>query len=1175
MTRIFLHIFDWLSNRRWLPLTMLIAMLTGAIWMASTLVYQEDISAFLPISSDTRDYMEVYSSLNRQNRIAVVINGETDSVVSAMDEYEDVANRLDTEHIIKNLQATIEEDKMLEVVECVSKIYPLLLSSNDLQHIDSMLIEDGYVHEQMVGNHEQLMLPTSSFMTQNLPYDPLHFSGSVMKELQEMGKNNQFHVVDGHLFSHDDRRGIILLDSPYGMTESAGNAGLDALLTQIADTLKAAHPTIDIASVGAPVIAVTNANQIKRDSVLAVGLSIALILAILLYVFRRVSDIAWIALSISFGWLFALGCIAILKDNISIIVLGIGSIIIGVAANYPLHFMDHLQHEPSRRATLREMVPPLLIGNITTVSAFACLWFLDAEAMRDLGIFGSLMLVGTILCVLILLPHLVSSKPRRTISISALLPSVHIPTSLKRYSSALVVVLTTVFGYFSLDTTFDANMHNINYMTDSQREGMELLASNMEGSDSLQQVFVVARGSNMEEALVNNEAVTKLMEDEEQILQITGIGHFVPSKATRKKRLDDWRELIERHPELETTITQEGAAQGFRDDAFAPFFALKDIDIEDDAVFEPIMDQYASNFVTQSADSTLRIVNIAYVNSRYAADVVASLRSKLGSEAFAFSVADVSNVLTQSLSDSFNYIGIFCGCVVFFFLWLSFGRLELSLLSFLPLAVAWVWILGIMGIFDIRFNIVNIILATFIFGQGDDYTIFITEGLMYEYAYGKKRLETYKNSVALSAILMFVGIGSLIVARHPAMRSLAEVTIIGMIVVVIMAFYLPPLVFRWITTKHGAIREVPLTLSRFFGSLYAMMALIVAAFGIFLPITVVYRLFFRRTEKWQLAYHRLLQLAAKFVIYRVPGMKYRYVNEVGEDFGRPSVIICNHQSHLDVMCILMMSPKIVILTNDWVWNSPLYGFIIHAAEFCPVSDGMDKNLPRLQNLVQRGYSVVVFPEGTRTPTREILRFHKGAFTLAKMLNVDILPLFLHGLADILPKRDFLLRRGHATLEVRERMKAEELQKYSDRELTRIWHQYYVDEYDKMSRRIEDAEYFADYVNYKYLYKGFGIERNCKKILRKLRISQNAINDAVGDAESVALINSGQGEFAWIAALTHRDTQIFAFEIDEELHSIAINTQGIPSNLHFVCSEYPTESQGFTKIIDVKKVTDSL
>ena len=63
------------------------------------------------------------------------------------------------------------------------------------------------------------------------------------------------------------------------------------------------------------------------------------------------------------------------------------------------------------------------------------------------------------------------------------------------------------------------------------------------------------------------------------------------------------------------------------------------------------------------------------------------------------------------------------------------------------MAIAFIWILGLMGIFNIHFNIVNIILATFIFGIGDDYAIFIMEGLIYEYSYGKKMLTPIKQQL--------------------------------------------------------------------------------------------------------------------------------------------------------------------------------------------------------------------------------------------------------------------------------------------------------------------------------------------------------------------------------------------------------------------------------------------
>lgn len=179
---------------------------------------------------------------------------------------------------------------------------------------------------------------------------------------------------------------------------------------------------------------------------------------------------------------------------------------------------------------------------------------------------------------------------------------------------------------------------------------------------------------------------------------------------------------------------------------------------------------------------------------------------------FSFDVKSMNSAIANHLSDDFNYIGFACGFIVFFFLWLSMGSIELAVLSFIPMAISWLWILGLMAIFHMQFNIVNIILATFIFGQGDDYTIFMTEGAMYEYAYRRKMLASYKHSIIISALIMFIGIGTLIVARHPALRSLAEVTIAGMFSVVLMAYIFPPLIFNWLVKHKGEYRVRPLSL---------------------------------------------------------------------------------------------------------------------------------------------------------------------------------------------------------------------------------------------------------------------------------------------------------------------------------------------------------------------------
>ena len=574
---------------------------------------------------------------------------------------------------------------------------------------------------------------------------------------------------------------------------------------------------------------------------------------------------------------------------------------------------------------------------------------------------------------------------------------------------------------------------------------------------------------------------------------------------------------------------------------------------------EPLL-PLCGNYMLQH-DSVARVVNFVRVPMEDSEMMKKQIRDMvcpstgsgaLVSNGFAFSISDVGNNLVSALSSDFDYILYVCSIVVFFFLCLSFGRLELALLAFLPLTVGWAWILGIMNLVDIKFNIINIILATFIFGQGDDYTIFITEGLLYEYAYGKRMLKNYRNSVILSGILMFIGIGTLIFAKHPAMRSLAEVAIIGMATVVLMACYLPPIVFGWLTKKKGQLRQVPLTLKRLIYTIVSLLVFFVFVFVLFTPFTLIYIILGPNKEKKRYLYHKIIASIMRLAVKLLPGVKFTLDNKYGETFEKPAVIIANHQSHLDLLCTIMLHPKVVLLTTDWVWKNPIYGLVIRYAEYYPVSDGYDKNLERLQNLVDRGYSVVVFPEGTRSETGEILRFHKGAFQLAQSLKLDILPVFIHGANHVMPKKDVVLREGQLHVVIEQRKPYEELATMETRALTSQFRAYYIQRYAVLRDQLENTEYVLPFVRYKYIYKGPEVERTSRRNLKKIKAQASTI-DAL-EAKTMKICNSGYGELAWTLALVHRDAQVYAVETDEDKYLLASYCSHIPENLHFVQSE---------------------
>ena len=699
--------------------------------------YKEDISDFLPLENEQQEAFMEYQNTSSARRIYVIFQSADNDCQPAVDLFTERAE-LRTTKSQKPL-AILQGDDPEVVQEAMNTIYarmPYLLTAEDYARIDSMTEASDFIARQLENDKQMLMLPSGGMAALQIRHDPLNLFASV---LARQKPTNQAHGS------------MLLIDSPFGASETEHNAELVAMLQQVCDSVGSAYPDVSIHLTGGPVIAVGNAQQIKKDSIISITFAVILILFLLWLVFRNVRNLMLIAVTIGWGWLFAMGCLTLVHNDVSIIVIGISSVILGIAVNYPLHLIAHLSHTTDVQTALKEIRMPLVVGNVTTVGAFLALVPLQSVALRDLGLFSAFLLVGTIIFVLVWLPHMVQKRSdlshhcvphsdlqvREPSAIRLLERLGDVQLENKRWIVGMVVILTVVLGYFSFQTSFDADLRNINYMTDEQRQDMQLL----------EQPSALTPGTPSSSPCSGGELGASPKQ-----------GRLEGSSLTQ---WNEWRTT--KGAALCQQLRQKAAAMGFADDSFDDFYKL----------------------MTLTPPPS----------------------------AFSPQTSDITSAIVSSLTDNFNYIGWACGAIVFFFLWFSMGSIELALISFLPMAVSWVWILGIMSLLGIQFNVVNIILATFIFGQGDDYTIFMTEGCQYEYAYRRKMLNSYKQSIIISALIMFIGIGSLIVARHPALRSLAEVTIVGMFTVVFMAWLLPTYCFRWLVyDRNGNERKQPITL---------------------------------------------------------------------------------------------------------------------------------------------------------------------------------------------------------------------------------------------------------------------------------------------------------------------------------------------------------------------------
>ena len=351
------------------------------------------------------------------------------------------------------------------------------------------------------------------------------------------------------------------------------------------------------------------------------------------------------------------------------------------------------------------------------------------------------------------------------------------------------------------------------------------------------------------------------------------------------------------------------------------------------------------------------------------------------------------------------------------------------------------------------------------------------------------------------------------------------------------------------THKQGIRRDASVTIGRLFRSIYGLLFFIFWSLFVFTPYAVLTFGFGKPSQKKRIKLHQKLQSISRYIVNHYPGGRTVYENIKIDDFTTPSLIICNHQSHLDLPLIMATYPNLVFLTNDWVWNNKFFGKIIRHAEFLPVSEGIETLVPKLKSLRDRGYSIVVFPEGTRSEDCRINRFHQGAFHLAQTLDIDVLPMVIHGAGHYLPKKDFMFRKATVTLKALDKVKQTELNDMLLREQASKFRKLIKNEYSNIARTVETAEYFNSLVLYKYAYRGWHIVSRCKSVLLKYSILAPVINEQVKG--NIAILNGGYGVFSLWYALVNKEAVIYSFEENIDAFRVASQTANIPSNLHYI------------------------
>ena len=1076
MDYVFINLYRFFQRRRlifWITLITTLVILSFGAWRVTL---EEDISKFFPDDQRVEKLSYVFRNAKFSERIIGMVSvadsssaPSPDSLISTAAKFVD-SLKVNASEYINSIQAEVDDSQLLDVVQSIQTNLPIFLEEKDYKTIDSLTTPAG-IKSRLSANYRQLISP-SGIVTKNIIVnDPLGISFIVLRKLQDLQFDQNVEVYQNYIISKDHRHLVFFIEPKY----KAGETGMNTILLGKLDQAAKSVSTKEIIAsyFGAPIVAAGNAKQLQRDTALTLSIMLVLLAIFILGYFRKKRVPFLILFPVVFGGLFSLGCIYFIQGSISIIAIAAGSIILGIAINYSLHFLSHLKHVDSIETVIKDLVKPMTLGSATTVLAFVCLEFVNASVLRDVGLFAAFSLIGAALCTLIFLPQFISQRYIASQS--------HHDSWIERISQfsfensrvllVIILVFTPFFLYFANDVKFNTDLSQMNFMTDELRESQARIESINKAS--LSSTYIVSQSSSFQKALQHNEYVTdevRALEQKGDIQKFSSVSSFIVSDSLQKIRIARWNTYWkDRASQTIAQVRAEGKPLNFSEKVFRNFERLitAEHNVADQATFAPFRKVFFDNHIIEK-DGVATVITLANISPERKDQVLARLDAK---DMHGFDRQMITNLFVEYVHEDFNFIVAFTGFIVFFALLLMYGRIELTLMTFVPMLITWIWILGIMALVGIEFNIINVMISTFIFGLGDDYSIFTMDGLLMGYQYGKKNLASIRTSILLSALTTISGLGVLIFAEHPALRSIAGISIIGIVSVFFMSQTLQPFLFRWMITNRTSKGRAPMTAFGIGKTIFTYGFFVSGSFALTV-VGLALKLIPFGKKSVRLFYHSLIRFWTRSLVALAPKMRINWIGYDKKIFSRSSVLIANHTSFLDILLTTMLHPKLILLTNKWVWNSPVFGGVVRLADYYPVMEGAEDSIERVKDRVAEGYSIVVFPEGTRTSDGKVKRFHKGAFYMAEALQLPIQPLIIHGADDSIPKNTIYLNDGPITLKFLPAIEPTNRSfgaTYADR--AKQIGRYFRKEYESLTVEQEDGSYFRYRLFTNYLYKG--------------------------------------------------------------------------------------------------------
>lgn len=199
----------------------------------------------------------------------------------------------------------------------------------------------------------------------------------------------------------------------------------------------------------------------------------------------------------------------------------------------------------------------------------------------------------------------------------------------------------------------------------------------------------------------------------------------------------------------------------------------------------------------------------------------------------------------------------------------------------------------------------------------------------------------------------------------------------------------------------------------FLGSIIAWLLIFIVYVGFFPIAFAIWFFTFLFDRKLRLL-HNFTSFWGVFFIWVNPFMR---ISISGREKIQPNttyVMVSNHQSLADILAVYRIYAHFKWVAKRELFSIPILGWTLRLNNYVPV-DRVNrashlKMMKQCEDNLAQGNSLMIFPEGTRSKDGNIQPFKEGAFKLASVAKVSILPILLNGTRDALPRKGFVFKK---------------------------------------------------------------------------------------------------------------------------------------------------------------------